>query len=252
VIEAHSESGVGIRPFDEYLNDVKWRILAVRPRADLAELMRDPMLPHRAASDALSAARAHHIPYDFTMDPREHSAQFCSEVAFAAYEPLGIELWPGLSTISSPGAASWLAAFGVRNLEFQEPSDLEYDPKLVVVAEWRDPKALFLDHVDNAIVDARLEEAERGARLAYDWPMLPIARGIKAWSVLLNLFGGVGPAPEGMSATAALRNVRFAREHAAIRERLLALAEEFERGRGYLAPYSELVRMARAALDEIR
>ncbi len=251
VVEAHSESGVVVATIDEYLSDVKLRILALRPRSDLTELVRDPLLPHRAAARALESARARHIPYDFAMDPRDHSALFCSEVAAAAYEAFGVELWPGLSTISSPGVASWLAAFGVKNFEFQEPSDLEYDPKLRVVAEWRDPEALFQDHVDNAIVDARLERAEDGARLGYAWPALPLARVLKGWSALLNRFGRVGPAPEGMSATAGLRNVRFAREHAAIRERLLALASEYERERGHRAPYYELLRLARQAAAEV-
>lgn len=252
VIEAHSESGVVIATIEQYLYAVKLRILALRPRADLAELALDPQLPHRAACQALRAARERHIPYDFAMDPREHSAQFCSEVASAAYEGFGVELWPGMSSISSPGAASWLAAFGVRNFEFQEPSDLEYDPQLRVVAEWRDPEALFQDHVDNAIVDARLEEAEKGARLRYDWPMLPIVRLLKGWSMMLNAFDRVGPVPEGMSATAALRNRRFVRDHAAIRDRLLIRVTEFERQQGYRAPYYELVRLARGALSEVQ
>jgi hypothetical protein len=252
LIEAHSECGVAIATMDEYLGDLKLRILALRPRADLKELLADPQLPHRVASEALRAARAHHIPYDFTMDPREHSALFCSEVASAAYERFGVDLWPGLSNISSPGVASWLAAFGVRNFEFQEPSDLEYDPKLRVVAEWRNPEALFQDHLDNAVVDVRLEEAEKGIGLGYDRLMLPIARILKGWSLILNACGRVGRVPEGMSATAALRNQRFCREHDAIRERLLARASEFERERGYRAPYPELMLLARKALSQAR
>src|SRR5262249_6760440 len=154
-------------------------------------------------------------------------------VAAAAYERCGLRLWPGLSSISSPGVAAWLAAFGVRNFETEEPSDLEYDPKLRVVAEWRDPEALFQDHVDHAIVDARLEGAEAGERLEYDWARLPLVRLLKACSVVLNLSGRAGPVPEGMSATAALKNQRFVSDHAAIRERLLVLVEAFQREHGY-------------------
>lgn len=252
LIEAHSESGVAIATLDQYLESVKLRILALRPRADLAEIVADPLLPHRAACEALREARERHIPYDFAMEPRDHSAQFCSEVASSAYERFGVELWPGLSSISSPGIASCLAAFGVRNFEFQEPSNLEYDPKLRVVAEWRDPETLFQDHVDNAIVDVRLEEAEKGTGLSYAWPMLPFVRVLKGWSLILNAFDRIGPVPEGMSATAALRNQRFNREHAEIRERLLVRTAEFERERGYRAPYPELVLEARQALAAIR
>ena len=43
----------------------------------------------------------------------------------------------GISRISSPGVARWLAAFGVRRFETQEPSDLEYDPQLVCFEDRR-------------------------------------------------------------------------------------------------------------------
>ena len=43
-----------------------------------------------------------------------------------------------------------------------EPSDLEYDPQLTVVAEWHDPGTLFKDHLDNAVTDVLLEDANSG------------------------------------------------------------------------------------------
>jgi hypothetical protein len=122
------------------------------------------MLPHRAASLALERARAGHIPYDFEMDYSDPSHLFCSEVASWVYRELGVTLWMGISTISKPGLRRWLASFGVRHFETQEPSDLEYDPQLAVVAEWRDAASLFDDHIDNAVIDAMLEGADRGDR----------------------------------------------------------------------------------------
>ena len=247
VIEAHIEIGVAVSTADAYLADPKRRILVLRPRADLPALAADPRLPHEAASRALREASARHIPYDFAMDARDHGAQFCSEVASSAYEGVGISLWPGPSRISSRGAAAWLAAFGVRHFETLEPSDLEYDPQLRVVAEWRDPENLFADHVDDAVVDVMLEDAESGKTLPYDRAMLPFVRVLKGWSVLSNLLGRAGPVPEGMSATAALRNRSFVRDHAAIRARTLELAEAFRREKGYRPPYWDLVRLARSA-----
>src|SRR6185503_19225813 len=97
-------------------------------------------------------ARTSHVPYDFEMDYRDPSAQFCSEVASAAYARRGVHLWRGLSSMSGRGLARWLGAFGVRNFVTLAPSDLEYDPQMSVVAEWRDPEALFSDHLDNAVL----------------------------------------------------------------------------------------------------
>jgi hypothetical protein len=97
-----------------------------------------------------------------------------------------------------------------------------------------------------------LEGAVRGETLQYDWPTLPFARLSKAYSVVLNWFGGIGPVPEGMTATAALKNVWFTHRHAAIRSVLENLAADFENQNGYRPPYWELVRLARQAVTETR
>ena len=249
IVEAHIEQGVTVTTLKEYLEDVKLRVMVLRLRADLPALKEDPTLPHKAASIALKRATESHIPYDFKMDFKEHSALFCSEVASAAYEQFGVQLWTGTSTISSRGLAGWLSAFGVENFYTQEPSDLEYDPQLTVVAEWRDRDTLWQDHLDNAVVDVMLEGAEQGATLDYDWYLLPVARVAKAYSVLLNQAGGVGPVPEGMSATAALRNQRFERTHRELKTRLEEGAREFKSREGYVPPYWELVRLGRKPME---
>lgn len=200
-IEAHIESGVSVRSIEAYLAETKLRIMVLRLRADLPQLRADPLLPQKAAAHSLSNSLARHIPYDFAMDHADPEKQFCSEVVAVAYRSVGISLWMNLSHLSTPGVISWLTAAGVRCFETQEPSDLEYDPQLQVVAEWHDPTALFHDHVDNAVIDAMLETAERGAPLWYQHWKLPSARLAKAWSVVGNWFGRIGPVPEGMSAT---------------------------------------------------
>jgi hypothetical protein len=247
VIEAHIEQGVAVATAEQYLGDKKLRLMVLRPRADLPQLTRDPMLPHRAASLALERARAGHIPYDFEMDYTDPSYVFCSEVASWVYRELGVNLWMGISTISKPGLRRWLASFGVRHFETQEPSDLEYDPQLVVVAEWRDAASLFKDHIDNAVIDAMLEGAERGDRLGFPWYALPAARVGKGLSWLLERFGRTGPVPEGMSAAAALRNKSFSDRERRLALRVSERAGHLTRERGYPPPYWTLLDLAREA-----
>lgn len=249
VIEAHIESGVGVRSIEAYLAETKLRVILLRLRADLPALTADPLLPHRAAARAVSEAARRHIPYDFAMDHADPEKQFCSEVAAVAYRPLGVKLWMGLSHLSTPGVTGWLGALGVRHFQTQEPSDLEYDPQLRVVAEWRDPETLFKDHLDNAILDAMLEGAERGERLDYARLQLPLVRLAKAYSAGKNWFGSVGPVPEGMSATTALRVQKMTATHAAIFARVTEAAGKFKAARGYTPPYWELLRLAREAKD---
>jgi hypothetical protein len=248
VIEAHIEAGVTVSTLEQYLADKKLRLMVLRLDDSLHELQADPLLPHRAASAALAEARERHVPYDFAMHYTEPSKKFCSEVASAPYGDLGVRLWEGLTTMSASGTAAWLAALGVEQFETHGPSDLEYDPKVVVVAEWRDPEALFDDHVDNAIIDAMLEGAERGDAIDYDYRYLPMARLMKAYSSLLNSIGRHGPVPEGMAATTALRSRWFDARHAAIKEDVLKGVSEFRREHGYEPPYWQLFAMAKAQI----
>jgi hypothetical protein len=245
IIESHIERGVTVSPPEKYLKDTKLRVMVLRLRSDLSALITDPMLPHKVASLALNRALEGHIPYDFEMNFKDHRKLFCSEVASAPYSDLGIRLWMGLSNISGRGISSWLSGFGVTHFETQEPSDLEYDPQLSVVAEWRDPETLQKDHIDNAVIDAMLEEADGGKQLAFAWYMLPFARVMKIYSLALNYFDKVGPVPEGMNSQSALQHKWFAARHAEIKKNVVYKAAEFKRLNGYFPPYWELVKIAR-------
>lgn len=249
VIESHIESGVGVRPIEAYLAETKLRILVLRPREDLPSVQTNPLLPHHAAAVALSNSLARHIPYDFTMNYADPTKQFCSEVVSSAYQSQGLTLWSALSQVSTPGLTQWLATLGVRHFESQQPSDLEYDPQLRFVAEWRNPEALTQDRMDNAILDARLEAAERGAKLSFNRWLLPPMRLLKAGCWVLNQLGATGPIPEGMSATTALRVEEFKQRHAVTRERLKQATAEFQKTKGYAPPYWELLLLAREEIQ---
>jgi hypothetical protein len=224
--------------------------MVLRLRADLPAMRSDPMLPHRAALSGLERALGPHVPYDFSMDYQDTTKMFCSEVVSHAYRRQGVKLWMGLSYVSGNGLRQWLAGLGVRHFETEEPSDLEYDPQLRVVAEWRDTETLRRDHFDNAVTEAMLDAAAKGAELRYDWYLLPVGRFLKAYSVALNWIGGVGPVPEGMSATAALRNQWYSELHTSLRAVVESKAEAYRVSHGYFAPYWRLVRMAHDAVQQ--
>jgi hypothetical protein len=252
IIEAHIEVGVVVSTIEEYIADKKLRVMVLRLRPDLPSMKADPMLPHKAAKRAYEEAKSRHIPYDFEMDYRDPSKWFCSEVASWAYRQFGVELWKGTTRMSAPGVVKWLSWFGVTHFETQAPADLEYDPQLAVVAEWRDPETLWKDHVDNAIVEAMLEGADEGDGISYPWWELAPARLAKAYSATLNVFGRVGPIPEGMDAAAALRNLALSARHEKMKEKVLSQAVAFQKERNYRPPYWELVRMANRARKEVK
>jgi len=247
VIESHIENGVVVSDAATYLEDVKLRIMVLRPRADLPALQANPQLPHEAATAAIEAAREGHVPYDFQMNFHEHDELFCSEVAAYVYEARGIDLWQGLSSMSSEGLTRWLSMLGVDQFETLNPSDLEYDPQLRVVAEWRDVETLFHDHIDNAILDALLERAERGEHIDYNFAMLGPARVLKGYSMLATALGGHGPVPEGMSATIGLRVQWVRQRHHETRAALLHSLAGYSHEHRRRPPYWRLLALARAA-----
>ncbi len=252
IIEAHIEQGVVISSLEEYLKDVKLRIMVLRIRSDHPLLIKDPLIPHLAAKMAYDEAGKQHIPYDFEMDYNEPSKRFCSEVASHAYASFGITLWNIITTMSSPGVVDWLGDFGVRNFTTQAPADLEYDPQLVVVAEWRDMAALWDDHVDNAIIEVMLDGADKGDPISYDWYLLAPARLLKAYSAVMNLLGREGPVPEGMSAVTAVKSQWLDKKHKQTKKRVLAAAQSFENKNGYRPPYWALVNIAQDVYESYR
>ena len=247
-----NENGLHPTTLDEYLKEVRLRVMVLRLRTDLPALVADPMLPHRAAALALERARHRHIPYDFEIDRQDDSKMYCAEVPGWAYRQVGVNLWSQVSHISAPGTRVWLAELGVKHFDTEEPSDLEYDPQVRVVAEWRDPQTLYLDHVDNVITEAMVEGAAQGARLDYAWYLLPFVRLLKGYSAILNELGRTGPVPEGLSATAAARVLALNHRHEAMKRRVLALAKGFRAREGYTPPEWQLLRFAKQARDEQR
>lgn len=249
LVEAHIEKGVAVASVAQYESDKKLRFMVMRPRADLPAMIADPILPQKAAKYMFDVAGGRHFPYDFKMNFNDTTEMFCSEVASYAYHTQGLQVWNYPSTISSQGVVNWLHDFGVENFVTQMPSDLEYDPQLSVVAEWRDPETLFKDHVDNAAMDALLEKANKGATIDYNTWQLPIVRVIKGWCMIKNMFGKVGMIPEGMSATKALKNQTFVAMHADVKNNVMQMADEFLKKNGYRPPYWQLVKFAQASVN---
>ena len=245
LIEAHIEKGVAISSLAQYVKDKKLRCMVLRPRADLPQLKQHPMLPHIAAKLAYDEALKRHIPYDFKMNFHDSTAMFCSEVGSYAYRKNGIDLWQGVSTISSPGVVNWLHAFGVENFVTQMPGDLEYDPQLSIVAEYRDPETLWKYHIDNAVMDVLLEDADKGKKIGYNHLQLPMVRLVKAWCMIKNYFGKVGIIPEGMSATQALKNQYFVAMYQNRKAKTTIKIDQFIQAHHYQPPYWQIINLAR-------
>ncbi|MGD8867469.1 MAG: YiiX/YebB-like N1pC/P60 family cysteine hydrolase [Gemmatimonadales bacterium] len=253
VIEALIERGTVLSTPDEYLRAKKLRILLLRLRPDLPALEADPLAPHKAATAMLNRVRQREVRYDFSMDWQNPERFFCSEVPYHAYRTVGIDLWAVKSDMSEPGLVRWLASLGVRHFTTLVPSDLEYDPRLAAIAEWRDVSMLRQHRFDDVTIDVLLQGADEGDRLGYHWYHLPVARLLKTWSGVQVLLGAVPTIPKGMSAPTALRvDALSHRVHPTLRAAIEERAVAFRRQNGYEAPYWVLVEAGRQALAEQR
>lgn len=247
VLEAHIEKGVALSSLSTYAHDLKLRCLLLRLRDTVS---RQASLG-RAVSFIRTLALKQHIPYDFAMDFKHPDKMFCSEVGSFAYQQTGVQLWKYPSYIHTKGAMNWLYHFGVRHFETQMPSDLEYDPQMQVVREWTDPMTLRKDHLDNAIMDVLLEEANQGLTPGYNHWMLPVARLLKGWGMLQNQFGIPSKIPEGMSATTALRNQWFSDRFQRLKWASEMNVQRFEQAHHYFPPYWQLIKAVRRASKAI-
>ncbi len=253
VIESVIEKGTILTSVEEYLKDKKLRILLLRLRPEHPVLQRDPLAPHQAASSMLARARNKHVPYDFSMNWKDASRFFCSEVPYHAYRSVGIGLWRYKSRITSPGLISWLGSLGAEHFTTLVPSDLEYDPQLAAVVEWRNTETIKQDRLDNVTLDALLEGAEQGDRLEYAGYELPLVGLAKVWSVFQSSIGLTPKIPEGMSITSALRaNSLISQIHPRLRQEIEKAAKDFQASNGYPPPYWILSKLARQSLDKLR
>ena len=103
------------------------------------------------------------------------------------------------------------------------------DPQFTVVGEWRDMETLYLDHIDNAVMDAWYEAAEKGTRIGYNLWKLP-ARVIKpAYCMVINQ--RAAQALSRGNDTQALRNERFRRCTKTVRQSVLPEQSDLETNR---------------------
>ena len=253
IIESLIDKGSVFTTVEDYLNYKSRRLLLLRLRPNHPVIQQDPLAPHKAASAILKSLRKNPVSYDFTLDWNDRSKMFCAEVPYHAYQNVGIDLWIYKSGLTSQGLKNWLGDIGVKQFTTIIPSDLEYDPKLAPVAEWRDLSALRSDRLDNITLDVLLEAAEQGDRLDYHWYEYLITIFVKLWSWIESVLGNEPTIPEGMSISSALRvNTLSEKIHPILKKDIEQAAQRFEEEHGYVAPYWVLRDMTRNTFEKRR
>ncbi len=187
VMEALIESGVVIVPMDEWLRQEPTRLLLFRHEdAGFAEQAA------RDLHDWIAAARqsGRTIPYDYRMDTEDHSEFFCAELVGFAYERtsagrLRLPTYP--TSLRALRGHPFLDNMGIRSHTTFAPGDVEVDPQLRLVAEWRNLHHSAETRIKDAILTSLLDwMANRGYQLTYRGLL---QGGVEIYWALLRPFG---------------------------------------------------------------
>jgi hypothetical protein len=157
VMESLIESGVGITPLKEWRKHHHVRTVLYRPRNhELAE---------KAAANLYRVIRERQenkqpIPYDFTMKADEHSEIFCAEIISWAFDMV----MEGKSNIPAYPTEflqflhhSFLKTLTVNEKSTFSPNDLEVEPSVEMVAEWRNYEGTRMRRIQDVVLTSMMK-----------------------------------------------------------------------------------------------
>ncbi len=252
VIEARLGEGITKTSFGDFLVEKGYDALLLRVRPGHPALKQSPLAPKRAADYVLSKSGGSHL-YDPLLDWGDDERYYGEELLLSAYDRERINLWPVRGRLTSPGLATWLHSLGVRHLDVLVPSDLEYDPALTPVAEWRNIERLRDERFNNAVFDALIDGADMGDRLGYALDEVPLALLVKAWSVIQGYRGLPEEIPDGMGPFDALRfRALTERIHPLLKKDVRGAADWLTKKQGFEPTYRQLVGIAKKVLENRR
>jgi hypothetical protein len=192
-VEAHIEIGVKTFTLDEYLKDGKARAVLYR--------YPDAALAHRAAKLMFeeanrASATGENINYDFGMVMDEPSELFCSEVVQRAFQLAAKEMGrefrlPLFPTSMNPRNRDFLTLLGIKVNSTFAPADMEIDPRVEIIAEWRDYDRVRMLHRHDAALVKVFDWMERHDYVLvgdlFTWIKKKVIWSMRRWPLFSNL-----------------------------------------------------------------
>lgn len=165
--EAHIEIGSVTAPFSEHINEKNTRSVIFR--------YKNEDIAHKASKAIFERIKKQqetgkNIDYDFSMDYKDDSKLFCSEVIARGFK-LAMpdeDFIPKFKSRFSPGIIPFLNTIGVpankdniTKLDVFAPGDIQFDPDFELVAEWRNPKKLEESRFKDFILTKMFEKMDQ-------------------------------------------------------------------------------------------
>lgn len=165
--EAHIEIGAVTAPFEEHLNEKNVRSVVFR--------YNDTAVAHKASESIFKRVKAKsetgkNIEYDFSMNYKDESKLFCSEVisnGFHHVDP-SIGYIPKFKSKFNRGLIPFLNQIGVpltqenvSDYDVFAPGDIQFDPRFDLVLEWRNPKKIEESRIKDFILTKLFDKMEK-------------------------------------------------------------------------------------------
>ena len=165
--EAHIEIGSVVEPLIDHVSSKNAREVVFR--------YNDSEVAHTASKymfDRVKAAqlKGKNIPYDFSMDYKDESSLFCSEVISHGFKHALPEddYFPMFKSKFTTGIIPFLNTIGVpankdniQHLEVFSPGDIQFDPRFELVAEWRNPRKMEESRMKDFILTKLFERMDQ-------------------------------------------------------------------------------------------
>ncbi len=165
--EAHIEIGSVVEPLIDHVSSKNAREVVFR--------YQDPEVGHQASKymfDKVKASQSKgkNIPYDFTMDYKDESSLFCSEIISHGFKHAlpDADYFPMFKSKFTPGIIPFLNTIGVpadkesiKNLDVFSPGDIQFDPRFDLVAEWRNPRKMEESRMKDFILTKLFERMDQ-------------------------------------------------------------------------------------------
>jgi hypothetical protein len=164
--EAHIEIGSVVEPIISHINGKNSREAVFR--------YQDPEVAHDASkfmyNRVLKAQKSGvNIPYDFTMNFKNDTSLFCSEIISRGFKEVLPEedYFPLFKSKFSVGILPFLNKIGVpankqniSEMEVFSPGDIQFDPRFELIAEWRNPRKIEESRIKDFIMTKMFEKMD--------------------------------------------------------------------------------------------
>ncbi len=213
--------------------------IILRLREDIPPLLRNPELPTLAASTMWKMAESGQYKYDYNYNGDSHSYVYDWEFISMAFAKHGLNL---NKNVWNRGNLSIEIGTHKKHLL---PFEVELDPRFIIVGEWYNSNLLYENRLLAAATYAIMKYNSSSNFISY--LSLPFYRLLKAYSMLIGVFGFNQPIPSGISAQTHLVYNSLVKQQQKTVEALRLALQSYEKKHRHKATYLKMLQKA----DEI-